>query len=196
VRTRARVAGVVLAAGGSTRLGRPKQLLPFRGEPLVRRAARQALAVCDAVHVVVGADGERVARALDGPGLDVVVNRAWQEGMGGSIATGVRAAIAAVPAVDGLLLLLADQPLVDAGHLGALRARFSSTEGAALAASYGDVVGVPAVFDVGLAAALTVLRADEGARHLLRTLGSRLVAVALPEAAVDVDVEADYEALF
>src|SRR4051812_30585187 len=77
-----RIAGVVLAAGGSSRLGRPRQLLTVGGEPLVRRAAVQALAACDEVLVVVGAVAEQVAHALAGLPLRVVLNRAWADGMG------------------------------------------------------------------------------------------------------------------
>jgi CTP:molybdopterin cytidylyltransferase MocA len=111
-----RISAVLLAAGASQRLARPKQLLVWQGETLVRRAARSALeAGVDELIVVVGAERDAVVAALAGLDLRVVTNERWHEGMGTSIAAGVGAASG-----DAVLLLLADQPGVDATLLAAL----------------------------------------------------------------------------
>jgi|SRR5262245_55970121 len=106
-----RVAAVVLAAGGSTRMGSPKQLLLLDGESLVRRAAKTALASrCSAVFVVVGAHAAAVARELDGLALTVVENLHWRDAMGSSLSIGIKAIAAAQPNFAAALITLADQP--------------------------------------------------------------------------------------
>ena len=183
-----RLSAVLLAAGGSRRLGRPKQLLVWRGEPLVRHAARAALeAGVDELIAVVGAERDGVAAALEGLALQVVDNPRWSEGMGGSIAAGARAASG-----DALLLLTADQP----GVTGDLLARLIDAMRAGhprVACAYAGVLGVPALFaDPGDLAALRALSGDRGARELLR--GSAPVhAVPAEGAADDIDDETDWQ---
>ena len=116
-----RIAAVVLAAGGSARLGRSKQLVVHEGEPLVRRAARAALdAGAEPVIVVLGAHADLVRQALDGLPVSAVVNDAWETGMASSLRIGARAALDA--GCDAVLVTLADQPLVDAPVPNAARA--------------------------------------------------------------------------
>lgn len=190
------VAGVVLAAGGSTRLGTPKQLVVHEGEPLVRRAARAARAAgADPVVVVIGAHAALVAPALAGlAGVTTVVHDGWTDGMGSSLAAGVRAALAAAPACAALLVTLADQPLVDAAALGRLLAAYPGPH-ALVAASHGDppgaVLGVPAVFGRAHLDALLALRGDAGAGGWLRRHRERVLAVPMSEAAFDVDTPDD-----
>lgn len=187
-----RLAGLVLAAGGATRFGAPKQLAALDGEPLVRRAVRLAGACCDAgVVAVTGAHAATVGAALDGSGARIVVNNDWPSGMGGSLACGV----AALPAdADGCLVLLCDQPAVDAADLAALVAAWRQSPRQAAAAAYGEVRGVPAIFPADLWPALSALRGDRGARAVLAAL-PRLTAVPMPHAAMDVDTVADLQRL-
>ncbi len=186
-----RVGAVVLAAGASTRLGRPKQLVLHDGEPLVRRAAQLAHeAGASPVVVVLGARAPEVRAALDGlPDLIVVDHEAWAEGMASSLAAGVRA-LAARDDVDGALLAPCDQPRVGAAELAALLARFAA--GASLvAAEYAGTVGAPAVVARAHFGALLALRGDRGAGGWLRALGDAVARVPLPAAAFDVDTAED-----
>ena len=199
-----RVAAVVLAAGGSARLGRPKQLVVHAGEPLVRRAARAArLAGADPVLVVLGAHADAVAPALAGlDGVRPLVHAGWGAGMAGSLLAGLEAVRAADPAPDAVLVTLADQPLVDAAALGRLIAAWPGAHALA-AAAYGDppgaVLGVPAVFGrAHLGALLDALRAvdgDAGAGRWLRAHRAMVTPVPLPEAAFDLDTPADLDRL-
>ena len=185
-----RVAAVVLAAGASTRLRRPKQLLTYAGEPLVRRAAHAALdAGAAPVVVVLGAGAAAVRQALDGLPVTAVVNDAWTSGLASSLAAGVRAALAE-PGVEGVLVTLADQPLVDAAALGRLVAAFPGAHGV-VASTYADALGVPAIFARAHADALTRLTGDAGAGAWLRRRGDALTRVPMDAAALDVDTEAD-----
>jgi CTP:molybdopterin cytidylyltransferase MocA len=183
------LSGVLLAAGGSRRLGRPKQLLVWQGEPLVRRAARAALAAgVDELIVVVGAERSAVEAALTGLDLRVIGNPLWQEGMGTSIAAGVGAASG-----EAVLLLLADQPGVDAPLLAELIAGMKAGH-ERVACAYRGAIGAPALFSAPSdLAALRGLSGREGARALLRRAGADVLAIPADQAAHDIDDEADWQ---
>jgi molybdenum cofactor cytidylyltransferase len=185
------VAGIVLAAGGSRRLGQAKQLVPFHGEELVRTAVRAARgSQCARVAVVLGARVRDVMPAVLGTGAEVVHNPKWETGIASSIAAGV--AWAQTGKHDAVLLCVCDQPLISAAHLDALIREHEAT-GDVVASRYGAVVGVPAVFPEGKFAALCALTGDQGARALLRHGIVR--EVPWDGGAVDVDTPADLEAL-
>ena len=183
-----RLSGVLLAAGASSRLGRPKQLLVWKGEPLVRRAARAALdAGVDELIVVIGAGGEAVTASLAGLELRVVENSRWPEGLGSSIAAGARAASGAA-----VLLLLADQPGVDAALLAELIAGMEAGH-PRVACAYGGVIGAPALFSAPADLAfLRGLSGAHGARDLLRGGGGPVFPIAAEQAAHDIDDESDW----
>jgi molybdenum cofactor cytidylyltransferase len=185
-----RLAGLLLAAGASTRMGSPKQLALLDGQPLVARSARVLLeSPCDEVFVAVGASARRVAEALDGLAVRIVEIPGWREGLATSIAGGIAKIEAERPPFDGALLLHADQARVESEALGALVAAFES-DGSMAAARYANTLGVPAVFARRHFAALRSLSGDRGAKELLSS--SRDVAcVDLPEAAFDIDTPDD-----
>jgi molybdenum cofactor cytidylyltransferase len=186
------VGGVVLAAGGSSRLGRPKQLLLHEGRTLVRRAAEAAVgAGCEPVVVVLGAHGEAVAGELADLPVRTVDNPEWREGMGGSLRVGVRA----LPEVDAVLVLLCDQLRVDAAHLKALMDTFTRTHAPIVASGYEGARGVPALFSRALLPELEALEADQGARKVIVRDPTRVVEVPLPGGGEDVDTAADLSRL-
>jgi CTP:molybdopterin cytidylyltransferase MocA len=197
-----RFGAVVLAAGASTRLGQPKQLVMYEGQPLVVRAALAALrSGANPVVVVVGAHADAVRAALFGLPVTLVTNPAWADGVGTSVAAGVRALRDSVPDVRGVLLTLADQPLVDSSALvrladaWLLRATHSrpnsSGETAVAAAVHAHTVGAPAIFGRASFEQLCALGGDAGAARLLRTTDGHVRRVYMPEAAVDVDTPDD-----
>lgn len=192
IHEREKIVCAVLAAGGSSRLGRPKQLVPFRGEPLVRRVTQVALASrCASVAVIVGAESASVETAVRDLPVRCVVNGAWQEG----IASSVRAAVAWAreQRAEGLLLVLADQPLLTSAHVDQLVLGLRAGAPAA-GSAYEDVLGVPAAFSASQFDALAALEGDRGATRVLReTQGA--VTISWPEGLVDVDSEADVRAL-
>jgi CTP:molybdopterin cytidylyltransferase MocA len=189
--TAPRVGAVVLAAGASTRLGRPKQLVLYRGEPLVRRAAAAALAVgADPVLVVLGAHALAVAPALDDlPGLRLMTHEGWAQGLASSLATGIRA-LGELASRDGVLVTLCDQPLVDGPALRALLAAFDGPR-SIVAAEYDGTVGVPAVVGRDHLGELLQLSGDAGAGRWLRARLDTVTRVPLPDAAFDVDTLED-----
>lgn len=190
-----RVAAIVLAAGGSRRIGAPKQLLRIDGESLVRRAARTALAsCCNAVFVVVGAHSDAILADLEGLAFTRVDNPSWREG----IASSIRAAIAVVArndSVDAALLMLADQPSVTSALLDRLVSELNLRHGELVACAYGETVGAPALFARRYFPELQRLRGDRGAKSVLLGHADAVVRVPFPAAAVDVDTLADYHRL-
>lgn len=186
------VGAVLLAAGAATRFGGPKQLAPYAGAPLVRRAAAAALAAgARPVVVVLGAHADAVRPALEGlAGVAAVTHAAWAEGLASSLAAGVRALLDAAPC-DGVLLTLADQPLVDAAALRSLLDRFDEAH-RVVAAAYAGTVGAPAVIGrEHLADLLATLAGDAGAGRWLRARLPLVTRVPLPAAALDVDTAED-----
>ena len=186
-------AALLLAAGGSQRLGTPKQLLNVNGEPLVRRAARAMLATQPgALFIVVGARADEIFGAVaDLPVLRVDCT-SWREGLAASL----RAGVGAVPdRFDAALIALCDQPALTPGHLGALVAGFARARGSAIASAYAGVIGVPAILPRDWFGDLLALSGDIGARDLLRNSRRAVEVVAAPSLAFDVDEPADLSRL-
>ncbi len=182
---------VILAAGGSARLGTPKGLLLAGGVPLVTRAAAAAAAAgCAPVVVVVGAEADAMEAALAGSGAVVVRNPDWPEGMASSIRCGVERLRQLAPEATAVLLATCDQPRVEAAHLRRLVGAFQQRGSGAAASAYGGTLGVPAVLGAELFPELLRLRGDRGARELLRESPST-VGVPCPEAEHDVDTPGD-----
>jgi CTP:molybdopterin cytidylyltransferase MocA len=183
---------VLLAAGGSKRLGEAKQLLELGGETLVHRAARLALATAphDAV-LVLGAHADAVLAGVATLSLRPVQCADWARGMGVSLRTGL-AALSADCA--GALVLLCDQPDLDAVHLRALVAAWRRDPSRAAASAYAGVLGVPALLPRGWFGELAALDGDRGARDLLLQRAAEVQAVACAPLSRDIDVPADLHA--
>lgn len=191
-----RIAAILLAAGGSVRLGRPKQLLTFRGETLLRHAARVAVGSgCDETCVVLGASCDRMRPEVEGLGVQVVLNPDWASGMGSSIKVGLEAALRDPHMLEGVLILLADQPLIRPSQLCRMISLFRSSGSTIVVAHYEGHPGPPALFGSALFPELLSLEAGQGARGLLDGRQEDTLFFDLPEAGVDVDVDADYGAL-
>lgn len=177
------MAGVILAAGSSARLGQPKQLLDAGGEPLIRRIAAEMLASRAApIAVILGAHADAVAAALAGLDVVIVQNPDHAEGVASSVRAA--AAFAERTNADGLLIAVCDQPRLDRAHLDALIAAFDG--GAPIASAYGDTVGVPAILPRAALPRLAALRGDQGARAILRD-DPATRAIAWPDGALDLD---------
>jgi molybdenum cofactor cytidylyltransferase len=185
------IGAVVLAAGGSRRLGTPKQLLAYRGEPLVRRAAIAALdAGLSPVVVVVGHEAARVRSVLEGLTLAIVENAGWSTGVASSIRCGVLELGRRAPNFRAVALLVCDQPLLTPAHLQALAAAVRG--GAVLAAStYAGTQGVPAVFGAPLVPELLALVGDTGAKAVVRRHLSSATLVPFAGGEHDVDTIGD-----
>jgi xanthine/CO dehydrogenase XdhC/CoxF family maturation factor/CTP:molybdopterin cytidylyltransferase MocA len=185
------IATIVLAAGGSRRLGHPKQLVEVDSQPLVRRVAGTCIAThAGPVGVVLGAHAANVALALEPLAVATIANEAWSTGIASSIQAGVRWAEATN--TGALLIVLGDQPLVTVEHLTALRDAWLA--GAPIAASrFGGILGAPAIFDRSRWPELARLEGDQGAGRLLRD--ADVIAIDWADGALDIDTDDDVRAL-
>lgn len=187
------VAAIILAAGASTRMGQPKQLLPISGQPMVRLVTE---AVCAAnleqVVVVLGAQASAVAQALEGLPVEIVINHAWQEGMSSSVRAGIGALC---PEIDAALLVLADQPDLGTDVLRALVERYQLSGALVVAPTYAGRRGNPVLFDKALFAELEAVEGDRGGRSVIARHAADLVGVEVDDPAVvsDIDTPEDYE---
>ena len=186
----ARIAAVVLAAGGSTRMGQPKVLLDIDGEPLIARVVRVATeAGLAPIVVVAGAEIDRLRSVLGASRARVVENRSWAEGLASSICCGIETLSSEC---DAAVLLLGDQPLVTPDHIRDLTAAFGRGHDP-VATRYGEGRGVPVLFGSRWFAELRSLSGDRGARDLLEREQCAVVGDGSPP--LDIDTPADYERL-
>ena len=185
---------ILLAAGSSTRMGEPKQLMDYLGKPLVRHAVDTALAsACSPVIVVLGANARSISEAIRDLPVETVENSRWSEGMGTSIQTGVRAA--AERELDGVILALADQPLVTPEIYDRLMAQHEMTSKPIVTSEYAGTVGVPVLFAKEYFPHLLALQPEQGCKGVILRHATSAVRIGCPEAEVDIDTRVDYQRL-
>ncbi len=186
---------LVLAAGASRRLGTPKQLLPYLGKSLLRHAAQAALdAACGPVIAVLGAYREHTEKEITDLPLEIAVNTRWETGMASSIHVGLEHLMARLE-TRAVIVMLCDQPRVDAELVKKLVSTYEETHAPLVAAGYSGTHGVPALFDRRLYPALLKLAGAQGAKRIMLANAAHLVEVPAPQAAQDIDTLADYERL-
>lgn len=189
------VAAIVLAAGGSIRMGRLKQLLPVDGQPMVRRVTQTVVAAGLAqVIVVIGAQADRVREVLHDLPVEIVVNEQWPAGMSRSLRAGLQAV---QPEIQAALIVLADQPTLTPPLLQKLVARYQATRAAIVTPFYQGRQGNPVLFDRSLFAELVTVEGDQGGRSLLARYQAQIERVEVDDPAVilDIDTRDEYEQL-
>ncbi len=188
------VAGVVLAAGSSSRMGKNKLLFDLDGEPVVRRAVcRAAAAGLDPVIAVLGHEAELVRRELDGlaPPCRIVVNPDYTRGINSSL----KAGIVALPAsASAAVVLLADMPFVTPEMIATLVARYRATGAPLVISDYDGVNAPPMLYDRALFPELQTMEGEGCGKVVVRRHRTEAVVVAWPAIALtDLDVPGDYE---
>ena len=191
-----KIGAVILAAGESSRFGRPKQLIQFRGKSLVRRIADAAgEAGCEPIAVVAGSEAEKVRAELRGARVKIFDNQNWRAGIGGSIRLGVQGLIDIQAKPEAIALLVCDQPFVDARTIARLITLREKTKRAIVASSYANTLGVPALFDRSCFQELLVLDNATGAKMVILSNRERVAEFPFPEGKIDIDTLDDYEKL-
>ena len=191
-----KIGAVILAAGESSRFGRPKQLVQFRGKSLVRRVVDAAKdANCSVIVVVLGSKREQIERELKETDAIVAENQDWRRGIGSSIRVGVESAVNQAPDIEAIVLLTCDQPFVKTDTIERLIAMREKTKKAIVASSYSETLGVPALFDRSCFQELLTLPDDSGAKSIILSNHERVAELLFPEGKIDIDTAADYKKL-
>ena len=190
-----KIAAIILAAGPSSRLGRPKQLVEVNGQSLIERALDAANgAGCEPVLVVTGANDQQVVARIRTCGAKIVRNVEWKQGLGSSIRAGIERLLKSDPETSAVLLMVCDQPLVRTQHLRRLINLRHETGRPIVCSRYAETVGVPAIFGREFFGELMQL-GEYGAKKLLLSHPDQSAQISLPEAELDIDEEADIERL-
>ncbi|ANQ48735.1 nucleotidyltransferase family protein [Flammeovirga sp. MY04] len=162
-----KVGVLIIAAGSSKRLGKPKQLLEYKGRTLVQHSIDKAKQLQNVdIAVVLGAYYDEISDVIKEDGVHIVNNETWQDGQGGSIAKGVKFFNDAEEKYSKVLILLSDMPLVDIPHLGNLIEKAKDRR--IVMSKYDGFTGVPAVFDQTVFPELMALEGNFGAKSIVR----------------------------
>lgn len=189
-------AAVILAAGSSSRLGQPKQRLQFRGKTLLQIAVDAAIeAGCEPVIVVLGSKAEVISNDIADRKVTAVINAEWHKGMGSSIKTGLSCLTDLPVKVNNLILMLCDQPFVDSTLLKRLIGQKELTNKEIVACTYGETIGVPAIFDKSIFHHLMYLNEQEGAKKILYSPKYVIDTIIFPSGIFDIDTPDDYNKL-
>lgn len=186
-----KICALILAAGSSSRLGRPKQLVKAHGKTLLERAAESAIeAGLEPVHVVLGACFDQINTSIAHLGVHICKNEQWQEGIGSSISAGMNS-VTAEKEYEGVLTMLCDQLHVNSAHLKTLINAFLKEEKGIIATEYANQPGVPALFSRKYFSLLQKLKGDEGAKKIIRRNPEDVHSILFEEAIRDIDTQED-----
>jgi molybdenum cofactor cytidylyltransferase len=184
---------IILAAGASRRMGRPKQLLPINGQPLLLHAVDEALStLVQEVIVVIGSNADTHIELLETYPVHIVINDQWKDGIGSSIKTGLKAFTSKVPNPDAVLFMVGDQPAITFEYLTKMIQAFDPSSPSTIASGYSDTVGVPALFPRNQFDTILSIDDAHGAKVLLQN-HSDLHVLHCPEGLMDIDTPEDYE---
>ena len=188
---------IILAAGASSRMGQPKQILRFEGKTLLARVIEAALeAGCGPVVVVTGANAEQITPTVAAFPVQIAFNPNWQQGMNTSLRVGLERAEDFDKNLDAVLIATCDQPFVSADLFRKLTESYTQTGRPIVASDYAGTRGVPALFDRSLFTELSRLPAGAGAGRLIAREGpERVSVVPFPEGALDMDTPDDFAQL-
>lgn len=187
---------IVLAAGSSSRLGRPKQLLAYQNKSLIEHVTGEALkANLYPVVIVTGANAEKVLVSLHKEKVEIVYNEHWRQGMASSIVAGISKILYLHHKLEDVIISVCDQPFVSSELFKQLSEMKADTGKGIVACSYADTVGTPVLFGHKYFESLFQLRGEEGAKKLLKLHEDDLAAISFPQGSIDIDTAEDYKNL-
>ena len=187
---------IVLAAGSSSRMGRPKQLLSYNGKTLLEFTVDIAIdSVADPVILVLGANASLIEKVIDRKKIEIVENKNWNEGMASSIRIGIEKLLQVSPSADSTILMVCDQPFISASLLNNLVSAHKTTGKSIVTCYYQNVIGPPTLFHKTIFPELLNLKGDTGARKIVEKHITAVETVRFDEGIIDIDTEADYKAL-
>lgn len=193
------IAILIMAAGESSRMKGIKQLLPWKGTTLLLHTLNTLLTVQkDCIHMVLGANADIIQTKLKlhKEPITLIKNKKWKNGLGSSIACGVDFILKQNEAIDGILVCLADQPLLKSLYYQDMIAVFNTNSAPIVATKYSKKSGVPAVFNIETARELIHLKEDYGAKHLMAKYQDKMIVLEAGEQIIDIDTPETYNIVY
>ena len=187
---------LILAAGSSSRLGEPKQLLLYDSKPLLQHAIDIVLETDKGPAVtVLGANAGVIMQQVSLPGGNIIINDNWQEGMGSTISFGLHRLCDLYPQSTAIIIIVCDQPLITSALLNQLIETHQEKQKRIVACAYGNTLGTPVLFDRRFFIDLLQFKGHEGAKRIIYQYEAEVAAVDFPGGNIDIDTAADYEKL-
>ena len=186
----------MLAAGSSSRMGQPKQLLPWGGQTLIEHQIQTLMQTGESVIVVLGAYADLILPVIQKYPVIVAVNSDWKSGMASSVACGIDKLEQTEPDADGVLITLVDQPLIPFIHFEEMLNAFEGGHQQIIASTSAEGwLGVPALFDKCYFSELQNLKGEKGAKTLIQQYPNRIKALVCNEIVNDIDTLKSYQEL-
>lgn len=192
-----KLAVLILAAGNSSRMGSPKQLLKWKNTTLLQHSINSVKAINDINILVLGANFEKIEPSIISDDIIILQNKHWQKGLGNSIAAGVQYVKKSLPNVDNILIVLGDQPLINSDYLKKMIGIHKLNREKLICTMYEKGrLGVPAIFNNSFFEELMQLNDDKGAKNILQKYSDRMLSVHGENLISDIDTIDDYELLY
>jgi len=187
---------IILAAGNSSRLGKPKQLLDYKGFTLLGNTLIQTESVPNSIVIVVtGAYKQLMDKELASMSAEIAYNPDWELGMASSINVGLQKLLAVNPSIKACILTVCDQPFVTAQVYNTLLDQYETTGKGIVASSYAETLGTPVMFSHNYFDALLNLKGQEGAKKILQLYKDDVAFIPFEKGAIDIDTPNDYNHL-
>jgi molybdenum cofactor cytidylyltransferase len=187
---------LLLAAGGSSRMGQPKQLLPWGKSTLIEHQIKSLISTGNPVNVVLGSSADLIIPIIKDYKISIFINNSWESGMGSSLSLGISQIMTLFPKTCGALITLLDQPLISASYYEKMIGLFQPGLQQILAShSASGWTGVPVLFDKHYFEELKMLKNDEGAKKVIRQHEENVIVVECDEIMEDMDTPESYELL-
>ena len=184
---------IILAAGASSRMNEPKQLLPFNGKTLLTHTIDEAVKSGLQVIVVLGANERIITEHLQNDFTSLVFNENWREGISASIKAGLNKALEKNSYIENCILCVCDQPYISANLFGSLCDKKKTSGKKIVASWYAATLGTPVLFDKKYFDALLNLKGDNGAKKLLSLYHDDIASIPFEKGELDIDTKLDYE---
>ena len=187
---------IILAAGASTRLGQPKQLLIYKGNSLIFNTVEIAVnSGCSPIIVVLGAYADLILPEISNFPVKIVENSNWQEGMNTSIRAGINLLQTTQEIIEAVIIMVCDQPFLSTNLIQKMIDIYYLKSNPIVASEYAGTLGVPALFSSSLFPEMLNLKTDKGAKQIINKYASQVITVDFPIGEIDIDTFTDYESL-
>lgn len=186
---------LILAAGNSSRLGEPKQLLKFNGKTLLQNVVEEALEVSKCVVIVTGSNHFIISKEIEDMEVEIIENTNWIQGMGVSIEVAINQLLNSCPTVENCIISVCDQPFITAAVFSELIQMQKDSQKGIVASKYSDTLGTPVLFTKKYFKELFSLSGQKGAKKLLQKFGEDIAQINFERGAIDIDTQSDYQKL-